>query len=66
MNFLEGYVSEKTRSNSFKLKEYNFRLNIRKKFLTAKMVRLYNRLPVDVPCLEVFRDRLDGVLSNQV
>ncbi|KFQ93867.1 hypothetical protein Y956_04727, partial [Nipponia nippon] len=55
--------------NGFELKEGRFRLDIRKKFFTMRVVRHWNRLPreaVDVPSLEVFRARLDGALSNLV
>ncbi|KGL92416.1 hypothetical protein N301_05603, partial [Charadrius vociferus] len=55
--------------NSFKLKEGRFRLDIRKKFFTLRVVRHWNRLPeqvVDAPSLEVFKARLDGALSNLV
>ncbi|KFW79428.1 hypothetical protein N305_09843, partial [Manacus vitellinus] len=55
--------------NGFKLKEYRFRLDIRKKFLTVRVIRHWNRLPreaVDAPSLKVFKVRLDGALSNLV
>ncbi|KFM06590.1 hypothetical protein AS27_02734, partial [Aptenodytes forsteri] len=55
--------------NSFKLKEGRFRLAIRKKFFTMRVVRHWSRLPreaVDAPSLEVFQARLDGALSNLV
>ncbi|KFP22218.1 hypothetical protein Z169_08502, partial [Egretta garzetta] len=55
--------------NGFTLKEGRFRLDIRKKFFTVKVVRHWNRLPrevVDAPSLEVFKARLDGTLSNLV
>ncbi|KFQ83823.1 hypothetical protein N337_12715, partial [Phoenicopterus ruber ruber] len=61
--------SDQTRSNGFKLKEDTFRLDIRKKFLTMRMVRHWHRLPrevVDAPSLEVFKARLDWTLSNLV
>ncbi|KFR11894.1 hypothetical protein N306_12164, partial [Opisthocomus hoazin] len=46
-----------------------FRLDIRKKFFTMRVVKHWNRLPreaVDAPSLEVFKARLDGALSNLV
>ncbi|KFR06839.1 hypothetical protein Y956_10135, partial [Nipponia nippon] len=55
--------------NGFKLKEGRFRLDIRKKFFTMRVVRHWNRLPkevMDAPSLEVFGARLDGALSNLV
>ncbi|KFQ93947.1 hypothetical protein Y956_08181, partial [Nipponia nippon] len=55
--------------DGFKLKEGRFRLDIRKKFFTVRVVRHWNRLPreiVDAPSLEFFKARLDGALSNLV
>ncbi|KFR05658.1 hypothetical protein Y956_02778, partial [Nipponia nippon] len=55
--------------NGFKLKEGRFRLDIRKKFFTMRVVKHRNRLPrevVDVPSLETFKARLDGALSNLI
>ena len=57
------------RGNGFKLAEGRFRLDIRKKFFTVRVVRHWNRLPseaVDAPSLEAFKTRLGGTVSNLV
>ena len=57
------------RGNCFKLKEGRFRLDIKKKFLTVRMVRHWNTLPsevVNAHSLEAFKARLDEALSKLV
>ncbi|KFR17206.1 hypothetical protein N306_06195, partial [Opisthocomus hoazin] len=55
--------------NGFKLREGRFRLDIRKKFFTMRVVKHWHRLPreaVEAPSLETFKARLDRALSNLV
>ena len=61
--------SDRTRGKCFKLKEGRFRLDVRKKLFTVRVVRHWNRSPrevVNAPSLEAFKARLDGALSNLV
>jgi len=65
-----GMVScDKTRINFFILKEGTFRLDMRKKFFIIKVVKHWNMLPRDVvgtPSLEIFKFRMDWILSNLI
>jgi len=48
---------------------YRFRLDIRMKFFMIRVVKHWNRLPIEVveaPSLETFKARLDGGLCNLI
>ena len=51
------------------MKEGRFRLDVRGKFFTMRVVRCWKRLPrkvMDALTLEVFKARLDGALGSLV
>ena len=61
--------NDRTGGNGFKLKETRFKLDVRWKSFTKRVVRCWNRLPreaVDTPSLEVLMARLDGALDNLI
>ena len=66
-NIFSRACCDRARSNGFKLREGRFRLGIRKKFFTMRVVKHWNSLPrevVEAPSLETFKARLDGALSH--
>ena len=68
-NLFSKACCDRTRSNGFKLREGRFRLDIRQKFFTMRVMKHWNRLPrevVEAPSLEAFKARLGGALSNLI
>ena len=68
-NLFSKACCDRRRGDGFKIKEGRFRLDIRKKIFTVRVVKHWPRLPrevVDAPSLETFKVRLDGALSNLI
>ena len=66
----ERVDNSRTRRNRSKLKEGRFRLDVRGKCFTRRLVRCWNSCPERLwmprPSLEVFKARLDGALGSLV
>lgn len=61
--------SDRTRGESFKLKESRLKLDIRKKLFIVQVLRNKKKLPreaMDASAQEVFKTRLDRALSSLV
>ncbi|KFP14096.1 hypothetical protein Z169_11431, partial [Egretta garzetta] len=68
-NLFRRASCDRTRGNGFKRKESRFRLDLRKKCFTMRVVKHWNRLlreVVEAPSLETFKARLDEALSNLI
>lgn len=61
--------SDRTCGNDPKLFQEKFRLNIRKHFFTARVVKHWGRIPsevVDAISLSLFKKHLDNALNNML
>jgi len=68
-NLFSKACCDRTRSNGFKLREGRFRIDIKWKIFTVRVVKHWNGLPrevVEAPSMETFKARLDRALSNMV
>ncbi|RMC10050.1 hypothetical protein DUI87_12847 [Hirundo rustica rustica] len=66
--FLQA-ATDRMRGHSLRLHQEKYRLAIRKKFFTERVIRCWNSLPgevVESPSLDVFKKRLDVALNAMI
>ena len=65
-DLLSLVTSDRTREYGMKLHQGKFRLDIRKRFFTERVVGHWNRLPREAPSLSEFKEHLDEAFSHMV
>jgi len=68
-DLLSLVTSDRTQGNGMGLHQRKFKLDIRKRFFTERVVGHWNRLPMEVvmaPSLSAFKDCMDNTLSHMV
>ena len=69
VSLISQVISDRTGENSLKLHQWRFRLDVRKNFLTERIIKHCNRLPREMPeapSLAVFTKHVDVALRDMV